>query len=77
VRIVRSPDGTIAVDPTGKRSGRGAYLCATRACWDSALQRGHIARALKATLGPADRERLLEFASGLSGEAPDARGTGT
>ena len=27
VRVVRAPDGSVTIDPTGKRSGRGAYLC--------------------------------------------------
>lgn len=27
VRVVRAPDGTISVDLTGKKAGRGAYLC--------------------------------------------------
>jgi predicted RNA-binding protein YlxR (DUF448 family) len=28
IRLVRTPEGTVEVDPTGKRNGRGAYLCA-------------------------------------------------
>src|SRR5690606_36037441 len=42
LRIVRTPDGEIAFDPTGKRSGRGAYVCRDEACLDRAL----VARAL-------------------------------
>jgi predicted RNA-binding protein YlxR (DUF448 family) len=65
VRIVRTPGGTVEVDPTGKLSGRGAYLCRSRDCWGLALQRGHVARALKATLNPTDKDRLAQFAAGL------------
>lgn len=32
LRIVKSPEGIVSVDTTGKRSGRGAYLCAEEAC---------------------------------------------
>ena len=32
VRVVRSPDGTVSVDLTGKKAGRGAYLCPSTAC---------------------------------------------
>ncbi|MFR1564908.1 MAG: RNase P modulator RnpM [Christensenellales bacterium] len=32
IRIVRSPDGEIALDFTGKRNGRGAYVCPSREC---------------------------------------------
>ena len=48
-RIVRSPDGTVADDPTGKAAGRGAYLCGQLACLDTAVRRRSIQRALKVT----------------------------
>jgi predicted RNA-binding protein YlxR (DUF448 family) len=48
-RIVRSPAGTVAYDPTGKAAGRGAYLCGQPACLDSAVRRRSIQRALKGT----------------------------
>jgi predicted RNA-binding protein YlxR (DUF448 family) len=48
-RIVRSPAGTVAYDPTGKAAGRGAYLCGRPACLDAAVRRGSIQRALKVT----------------------------
>ena len=46
-RIVRSPAGTVAYDPTGKAAGRGAYLCGQAACLDQAVRRRSIQRALK------------------------------
>ena len=39
-RVVRSPEGTAEVDPTGKRSGRGAYVCHDPKCWEQAVNRG-------------------------------------
>jgi uncharacterized protein len=48
-RIVRSPNGTVAYDPTGKAAGRGAYLCGQPACLDMAVRRRSIQRALKVT----------------------------
>lgn len=30
LRVVKSPEGVVAVDPTGKANGRGAYLCKSR-----------------------------------------------
>ena len=48
-RIVRSPAGTVAYDPTGKAPGRGAYLCGQPACLDMAVRRRSIQRALKVT----------------------------
>jgi predicted RNA-binding protein YlxR (DUF448 family) len=46
-RIVRTPAGTVAYDPTGRAAGRGAYLCGQPACLDMAVRRRSIQRALK------------------------------
>jgi len=63
VRIVRRPEG-VQIDPTGKLSGRGAYLHNLRSCWERGLN-GQIARALKIDLKPLDLERLREFMNDL------------
>ena len=44
VRVVRTPSGSVQVDPTGKLAGRGAYICRTRACWEQALQGQRLGR---------------------------------
>ena len=62
VRIVRTAEGTVVADPTGKRDGRGAYLCANRACWEDALKKDRLARALRTAISPADREELRRYA---------------
>jgi len=61
VRIVRAPDGAVGVDPTGKRSGRGAYLCLQPQCWQVALKRHALEKALKTELSVADRKALTAF----------------
>lgn len=67
VRLVRVAEGRVEIDPTGKRNGRGAYLCRARDCWEVALKRHSIERALRLDmLHPADRETLEQFASGLA-----------
>lgn len=53
MRIVRAPEGTIAVDPTGRAPGRGAYLCRDASCWDAAARKRALEHALKTTI-PAD-----------------------
>lgn len=65
VRIVRTAEGIVSVDETSKRSGRGAYLCRQRVCWDTALAQRQLERALKVTLSPEDKVQLQEYASGL------------
>ena len=47
IRIVRTPDETILVDPTGKKSGRGAYICPNVECFNMAVKGKRIAKALE------------------------------
>jgi predicted RNA-binding protein YlxR (DUF448 family) len=58
VRIVRSPDGRIDIDETGRAPGRGAYLCADGGCWDQALASNALGRALATPVPDALRVRL-------------------
>jgi predicted RNA-binding protein YlxR (DUF448 family) len=62
LRIVRSPDSRVVVDESGKRAGRGAYLCRKRSCWDVGLTRGRLEHALGVHLSAGDRAALEEFA---------------
>ena len=68
IRIVRTPEGRVEIDPTGKRSGRGAYVHPRRSCWEAALQQGRVAHALKITLSPEDRNMLAAYAAELPEE---------
>ena len=65
VRIVRTPEGAVALDETGKRSGRGAYLCRQRSCLETALKQQHLQRALKAPLTDEAESELREYAKQL------------
>jgi len=47
IRVVRSPEGEISIDFTGKKSGRGAYICKNEACFRKARKSGVIQRALE------------------------------
>ena len=68
-RLVRDAEGRVSVDPTGKRAGRGAYLCHDPACWDQALKRRGLERALRVeSLQPEDRAALEGIARGLVNE---------
>ena len=61
IRIVRTPAGQIAADPTGKRPGRGSYLCSSAECWQKGVFKGGLERGLKAPLSAQERIILLEF----------------
>jgi predicted RNA-binding protein YlxR (DUF448 family) len=69
VRVVRLPTGTVEVDPTGKKSGRGAYLCRQVTCWEEALKRNCLSKALRTTLTEESRAGLQAFAATLPTEA--------
>ena len=68
IRVVRTPEGAVQVDPTGKRNGRGAYLHASRTCWDCALTRKSLQHALKAEINDADRDALVLYRDSLPDE---------
>jgi predicted RNA-binding protein YlxR (DUF448 family) len=65
VRLVRTPDGAVEVDETGKKAGRGAYLCPNPSCWAEALKKGRLDAALRVKLKADDRLRLTAFATSL------------
>jgi predicted RNA-binding protein YlxR (DUF448 family) len=68
MRIVRLP-GSIQVDPSGKLTGRGAYLHNRRSCWEIGLK-GALEKALKTEFTDIDREYLLNIMATLPEEAP-------
>lgn len=58
-RLVRTPEGAVVVDPTGKQNGRGAYLCDQPACWDKVVANGRLlSQALKTTVSSTDMEAI-------------------
>ena len=56
-RVVRTVNGLV-VDPSGKLSGRGAYLCDRESCWETAVKTDILAKALRTPLTDDDRDRL-------------------
>jgi len=62
VRVVRTAEGRVQVDATGRQNGRGAYLCERLDCWQEALKRDRLARALRTTISPEDAEALRRYA---------------
>ena len=43
-RVVKAPDGEISLDTTGKKSGRGAYICPEPGCMEKAQKAGRLER---------------------------------
>lgn len=72
VRVVRTPEGRVEVDTTGKKSGRGAYVHQARECWDEALKKDRLSHALRSPLPAEDREALRHYADTLEPAAAGA-----
>lgn len=47
VRVVRTPQGEVLLDVTGKKSGRGAYICPNVSCYEKALKTKRLERCLE------------------------------
>lgn len=60
VRIVRTAEGEISFDPTGKKAGRGAYLCHDVACLEKARKRKSLERAFEAAVPAEVYDRLTQ-----------------
>ncbi len=60
LRVVRTPEGEVLFDPTGKRSGRGTYLCPKADCLERAVRTKSLERALKQPVSTQEAESLRE-----------------
>ena len=52
IRVVRTPEGAVFVDKTGKANGRGAYVCRQSSCYEQGLKKERLAQALNVKLSP-------------------------
>ena len=59
VRIVRSPEGEVSLDRSGKKPGRGVYVCPKAACIEKAFQSKSLERALQVKVAPETKKALL------------------
>ncbi len=66
LRVVRSKEGVISLDPTGKKSGRGAYICRDRECFLKAQKRKSLERSLKCGIPSEIYASLLTEIEGLT-----------
>lgn len=68
VRVVRTAAGTVEVDETGKKAGRGAYLHKSKECWDKALKGKVLEYALKTAITAEDKAALQAYGEGIADE---------
>ena len=62
MRIAR---GGVEIDTSGKRAGRGTYLCPSRECWQTGLKGDRIGYVLRTTLTQDNREQLISYGNDL------------
>jgi predicted RNA-binding protein YlxR (DUF448 family) len=65
VRLVRTSEGQLVIDASGKRNGRGAYLCRQKSCWETAVKGEQLSKALRMEIGQDEKRVLQEFLSAL------------
>jgi predicted RNA-binding protein YlxR (DUF448 family) len=65
LRLVRTPGGGVEIDVSGKKEGRGTYLCRDRACWEKAQKGKQLEHALKGSINQEDLERLYKVGKDL------------
>ena len=58
IRIVRSPEGEVSLDLTGKKSGRGAYICRDLKCLRKVRKSGRVAHNLECEISPEVYDKM-------------------
>ena len=72
IRVVRGPEGDVSLDPTGKKPGRGAYVCRNQACLGRAIKQKQLERQLEVQLGEEVAEELRQTLAALPPAEPEA-----
>jgi predicted RNA-binding protein YlxR (DUF448 family) len=65
VRLVRVPGSGIEVDPSGRKAGRGAYLCPAPDCWQAGLRKGRLEYVLRTKITEDNRQKLIRYSQEL------------
>lgn len=60
VRVVRSPEGEVSIDLTGRKSGRGAYICHDPECLKKAIKSKALSRALEVEIPDSIYDTLAQ-----------------
>jgi len=67
----------VLIDATGKKSGRGAYLCARLSCWETAIKKKRLEQEFETTIPDEDRAELEAYIATLPrDEVPSSVGAG-
>lgn len=58
IRILHTPEDELVIDATGRKNGRGAYLCFSMECFEKAVKSKGLERSLKMSISPAVYDSL-------------------
>jgi len=67
-RLVCVSSGAVEVDTSGRRQGRGAYLCRNLGCWEAGLRGNRLDYTLRTTITKENREWLMKYSKDLPEE---------
>jgi len=65
IRLVCISGGSVEVDTSGKKAGRGAYLCSAPGCWQIGLKGNRLEHALRTSLTQDNRQQLIRYGNDL------------
>ena len=60
IRIVHEPEGSWSIDPSGRKNGRGAYICKNPECLEKAFRRKALERSFKEAITKETLDTLRE-----------------
>jgi len=63
IRVVRSPEGEVFIDPTGKKNGRGAYVSNSKECFLQAKKHDSLSKHLNVQVSQEIYDQLIESVS--------------
>jgi len=69
IRAVRSPEGEVSMDLTGKKPGRGAYICRSKECLKRAVKSKALSRAFQVEIPQGVMDVLSEQMEGTDGSS--------
>ncbi len=70
-RLVRTVDQGVQIDPTGKRNGRGAYLCDNPICWEVAARGEVLDKALRTKLTEEERAEIAAHGAQIASQVKE------
>jgi len=71
IRVVRSPEGEVSLDPVGKKPGRGAYVCRNENCLKRAIKQKQLERQLEVQLTEEVAQQLQQTIAALPPDGGD------